>query len=322
MIEEKIILFQNPNKLGLTKEEILLKFEKNRNLFNLYHDLNSNALVGDDEKVKKRFNNKIVIDNLYKNKINPSNEIEIDLKKDFNEVKKEFKKLFENIYFDIDSSSLKWNIKSKEEKSNDALFNFKKRQLSSIFELPLNYEELSSLTAVEYICMHARIFKPIMNRLIRVFENYSEITNDYSSQPYVNRKSLISTIVNFNLIEKDNSIEEFLEFLGINKTQQEFLRDEFLAICLFSERYFLGTEISNLKIIYEIEENLIENLDFQLIESKEFNCLKNLKNLLFFISKQTNTLYLNSLQNMQTCKKIHFNEYRSSNYIKINQLKK
>ena len=320
MIEEKIILFQSPNKLGLSKEEILLKFQNNRNLINFYHESNSNVITDDDKKVKNRFNDKIVIDNLYKSKINPSKQLEIDFKKDFNEVKKEFKKTFENIYFDIDNSSLKWNIKLKEIKSEDIFF-IKTRRLSSIFQQPLNFKELSNLTPIEYICSNVLVFKPITNRLTRIFNKYSEITNDYSSSAYIDRTSLFKTILNFNLIERSPNIEDFLTFLGIDKTKQEFLLNEFLAICVFSERFFLDT--SNLKLIYEYEDNLSENLDFRLIELNEIDCSENLKNLLLLIAKQSKTLYLNYNRNSKSQKSIlYLNEYRSSNYVKINQLKK
>ena len=350
-IEEKVILFQKPVQLKLTPEQVLLKFQNHKNLIKSYNDSiieaassSKNSLVEENNtrSTKNRLNNKLVIDNLYTNKLRPTIQIELDLKNDFKEIKKEFKKPLENVFFDIDSATIKQNYKLKERKADQILHSkviTSKTHLVTVFELPLNFEDLSLLTPIEYLCGFVRVLKPKMNRLVELFERNLEV-DDYG-EVFASRVNLTNSVttVNLNCLEQ-NKVEELLEFLGIDKAKKNFTFYEFLAICLFSERYFLHTVLStndNAEMkslfIYLVEQNLIENLDFTLIKrySNELTCSEHLRSLLLFVAEQSNKLYSDYLKNMEIevykknvklFKTIHSNEYRTENYVKINQVKK
>ena len=335
--EEKAILFQHPLKLELTNEQILLKLYKNKELYGLYNDMINQVNATKNTEKESKQKKKLVIDNIYTLKTGASYELDLN---DFNHVKSNTKKLFENIFIDIDFDSFKWNFRLKNKKFDIVTQKFTrfKSDICTFFTLPMNLEDLFSLTPIEYLCEYMKITKPKMKRTIELYENYL-LANDYDNLSFINRSNLIDAIiaVNFNFINSKH-VEELLCFLNITGVN-DFKLNDFLAICLFSERYFLEETISiistklnidvNSICVYQMEQSVIENLDFNLIEHKLCSInnkqmkSKYLENLLLLISNQTKKLYQNHLKSdcyKNKSQKIYANEYREVNFIKINEI--
>lgn len=392
-LEEKLILFQDPLRLNLSHDQVLLKLCKSKKLLDLYLQYIDNkehvyskepdsvkdisrAQVKEPIKYKftskeqqyqrkdsiltktqsidtiiskQSFHDKIQINNIYLDKFQPSKQIEFDIKNDFKEVKPEYKKLFEDIYIDIDSNKLKDDIKIMKMKllhENNHSFKIN-IEVNTIFKLPVNLNCLLELSLMDYLKKYTYSTRRCLQKINELYVKNS-LLND-NNEFTVNRNSLISAIIflNNNMVN-ENEVKLYLtDVLGVNTLCDSFYKIEFQVICLASERYFFTKffEISidnriikrNFKISYNIEQNLLEKLDLELFErfflmsnensnNENNNNYKNnnsyannklnpyLKNFLLFLTRQAQALYdyyLIKHKNLKAfVKNVYSNEYR------------